>query len=53
VRKEIRERRRPEIESVKKAVANVWITEMRFARRSDVRPLFLSLALSLHPRVHS
>ncbi|GAA5902824.1 hypothetical protein JCM8208_006485 [Rhodotorula glutinis] len=35
LRKEIRERRKPEIESVKKAVANVWITEMRFARRSD------------------
>ncbi|KPV76834.1 uncharacterized protein RHOBADRAFT_34277, partial [Rhodotorula graminis WP1] len=35
LRSEIRERRRPEIESVKKAVANVWITEMRFARRSD------------------
>ncbi|BGO88812.1 hypothetical protein NBRC10512_002167 [Rhodotorula toruloides] len=33
--KEIRERKAPEIETVKKAVANVWITEMRFARRSD------------------
>lgn len=37
LKKEIRERKAPEIETVKKAVANVWITEMRFARRSDVR----------------
>lgn len=48
LRKEIRERRKPEIESVKKAVANVWITEMRFARRSDVR---LSVARVSRARV--
>ncbi|GAA5860469.1 hypothetical protein JCM3774_000433 [Rhodotorula dairenensis] len=35
VRTEIRERRTPEIDVIKRAVANVWIAEMRFARRSD------------------
>ncbi|GAA5979059.1 hypothetical protein JCM10908_002790 [Rhodotorula pacifica] len=35
VRDEIKERRTPEIEVIKRAVANVWIAEMRFARRSD------------------
>lgn len=36
VRNEIKERKTPEIEVIKRAVANVWIAEMRFARRSDV-----------------
>lgn len=40
VRTEIKERRTPEIEVIKRAVANVWIAEMRFARRSDVSVLF-------------
>ncbi|GAA5959836.1 hypothetical protein JCM8115_004873 [Rhodotorula mucilaginosa] len=35
VRNEIKERKTPEIEVIKRAVANVWIAEMRFARRSD------------------
>lgn len=37
IKKKVREKRQPEIDSVKRAAANVWITEMRFARRSDVR----------------
>lgn len=45
VKKEVREKRQPEIDSVKRAAANVWITEMRFARRSDVRFLPSPFAL--------
>lgn len=33
----IRKKREPEIALAKKAAANVWITEMRFARRAEVR----------------
>jgi cleavage stimulation factor subunit 3 len=51
VKKEVREKRQPEIDSVKRAAANVWITEMRFARRSDVRffPLLLLFSLVTDP----
>ncbi|GAA5863399.1 hypothetical protein JCM1840_007513 [Sporobolomyces johnsonii] len=38
-KKAVREKRQPEIDSLKRMAANVWITEMRFARRSDgVKP---------------
>lgn len=36
VKVEIRKKREPEIEEGRKAAANVWITEMRFARRAEV-----------------
>jgi cleavage stimulation factor subunit 3 len=36
VKAEIRMKREPEIEEGRKAAANVWITEMRFARRAEV-----------------
>ncbi|GAA6030053.1 hypothetical protein JCM8097_009232 [Rhodosporidiobolus ruineniae] len=52
LKKEVRDRRAPEIESVKRAAANVWITEMRFARRSDgvkqARSVFLKARKSPH-----
>ncbi|GAA5910917.1 hypothetical protein JCM6882_001931 [Rhodosporidiobolus microsporus] len=52
VRTEVRERRQPEIDSVKRAAANVWITEMRFARRSDgvkqARSVFLKARKAPH-----
>ncbi|GAA5873550.1 hypothetical protein JCM16303_001161 [Sporobolomyces ruberrimus] len=34
-KKEVRDKYEPEIESLKKMAASVWITEMRFARRAD------------------
>ncbi|BGP13243.1 mRNA 3'-end-processing protein rna14 [Rhodosporidiobolus nylandii] len=52
LKKEIRERRQVEIDSTKRAAANVWITEMRFARRSDgvkqARSVFLKARKSPH-----
>ncbi|GAA5990953.1 hypothetical protein JCM11641_007443 [Rhodosporidiobolus odoratus] len=52
LKKEIREAKQSEIDSVKRAAANVWITEMRFARRSDgvkqARSVFLRARKSPH-----
>jgi len=44
-KKEVRDRYEPEIERFKKMAASVWITEMRFARRADVSPRLLRVAL--------
>ncbi|GAA5996861.1 cleavage polyadenylation factor subunit RNA14 [Rhodotorula paludigena] len=35
LKKEVADKKRPHIETVKKAIASAWIAEMRFARRSD------------------
>ncbi|GAA6000875.1 hypothetical protein JCM10207_004701 [Rhodosporidiobolus poonsookiae] len=52
LKKKVREARQPEIEDLKRAAANVWITEMRFARRSDgvkqARSIFLKARKSPH-----
>ncbi|GAA5826113.1 hypothetical protein JCM11251_007169 [Rhodosporidiobolus azoricus] len=52
LKKEVKDRRLPEIASVKQAAANVWIAEMRFARRSDgvkqARSIFLKARKSPH-----
>ncbi|GAA5850924.1 hypothetical protein JCM8547_009132 [Rhodosporidiobolus lusitaniae] len=52
LKKGVRERRQPEIDGVKQAAANVWITKMRFARRSDgvkqARSVFLKAKKSPH-----
>lgn len=39
VKVNITKRREPDVEAVKRLAANVWITEMRFARRAEVRQI--------------
>lgn len=44
IRENITKKAAPRIDSLKRALANVWITEMRFARRAEVRKACTKLA---------
>lgn len=52
LKKEVADKKRPHIETVKKAIASAWIAEMRFARRSDVRSFVQVRSQSLRIAEH-
>lgn len=52
VKAAISKRREGEVEAVKKRAASVWIVEMRFARRAEVRERALESATAILTRIH-